>query len=74
RPPALDEGICQQVLLAFNKVCETDAFRPFMESVTDRVAPGYSLVVPCPMYFNLVRRRLQNGYYRQIEAVYSDID
>jgi len=34
---------------------------------------NYLNVIACPMFYSLVCRRLQNGYYRRVEAVAHDI-
>lgn len=34
-----------------------------------RSFPDYLLTIPYPMYLDLIRRRLQNGFYRRIQAL-----
>ena len=40
----------------------------FMERVPLEVAPDYRRIIPAEMYFNLIRDRLNNSYYRSQEV------
>jgi hypothetical protein len=49
-------------------------YHPFEYEVDSAEFPDYYYQVPVPIYVDLIRRRLLNGYYRQIESLYFDID
>lgn len=40
----------------------------FMERVPLEVAPDYRSIIPAEMYFNLIKDRISNGYYRSQEV------
>ena len=40
----------------------------FMERVPLEVAPDYRRIIPAEMYFNLIKDRLNNCYYRSQEV------
>ena len=43
-----------------------------ISAVTPDVAPGYDESIPVPMYFELIKARLNRSYYRQAQAVADD--
>lgn len=46
---------------------------PFLVEVTEDIAPGYYNCVPVGMCLERVQERLQNGYYRTVEAMVRDV-
>ena len=40
----------------------------FMERVPVEVAPDYRSIIPAEMYFNLIKERINNCYYRSQEV------
>jgi len=46
---------------------------PFVDQVTEDVAPTYLQYIPAPMCLRLVLERLRSGYYRQSRAVKGDL-
>jgi hypothetical protein len=40
----------------------------FMDRVPLEVAPDYRSIIPAEMYFNLIKDRINNGYYRSQEV------
>jgi len=51
-----------------------DIFAAFEWEVDSQTFPHYYCTIPVPMYIDLIRRRLNNKYYRHIEALEFDID
>lgn len=41
---------------------------PFVDMVTDDVAPNYRQYIPAPMCLRLILDRLKSGFYRQVAA------
>lgn len=46
----------------------------FVDRVPVEVAPDYRSIIPAEMYFNLIKERINNCYYRSQEQLLSDID
>lgn len=40
----------------------------FIDRVPVEVAPDYRSIIPAEMYFNLIKDRISNGYYRSQEV------
>jgi len=40
----------------------------FMDRVPLEVAPDYRSIIPAEMFFNLIKDRINNGYYRSQEV------
>ena len=47
---------------------------PFLDRVPLEVAADYRSIIAGEMYFSLIKERIENGYYRSQEALFSDID
>jgi len=47
---------------------------PFLTRVSEDVAADYRCIIAGEMYFNLIKSRIENGFYRSQEALFSDID
>ena len=47
---------------------------PFLDRVPVDVAPDYRSIIAGEMYFSLIKLRIENGFYRSQEALFSDID
>ena len=42
--------------------------KEYLECFMDRVAPDYRSIIPAEMFFNLIKDRINNGYYRSQEV------
>jgi len=71
--PELDDDALAKAQTIIEKAMRDPQVQPFIEAVTDEIAPGYSAEVACPMYLTFIDKRLQYGYYRQKEAIMADV-
>jgi len=63
---AFDDNEIQRVIGIIQDYCERKKEQtvPFMERVSDKIAPDYRQHVPAEMYIALVLERLINKFYR----------
>ncbi|KAL0245071.1 hypothetical protein GEMRC1_009151 [Eukaryota sp. GEM-RC1] len=74
-PSYLSMEYCE---LAFNIISrlieDSDEFNMFQETPTDRIAPGYSAIVPMPMSISTIICKLQCKAYRHAFALKTDVE
>ncbi|CDJ29213.1 Bromodomain, related [Eimeria mitis] len=57
-----------------NLLLQQQTFKPFVNRVDDRVAPGYSVVVQHPMFLRKVLSKCRERQYTSVAAFKEDID
>eukprot|EP01035_Chromulina_nebulosa_P017150 gene17150-22664_t len=74
--PRLPNELCLSIENKIGRLIEShkDLYSPFEYEVDSTIFPEYYGVIPVPIYLDLIRRRLRNQYYRQIEALEFDIE
>jgi len=72
----LDQTIADSIEASIGDLMENEneIYSPFEFEVDAELFPDYYTVIQVPMYVDLIRRRLKNGYYRQVEALEFDFD
>jgi hypothetical protein len=53
---------------------ENETYGPFEWAVDPNVFPDYYTTVPVPMYVDLIRNRLLNRFYRQVDSLIFDVN
>ncbi|RYG68548.1 hypothetical protein EON64_04930, partial [archaeon] len=74
--PCIDPALCAEMDRAFGQLLEDqyDRFSAFEYTVDSSVYESYYSIVQVPVYIDLIRSRLHNAYYRQVQALEFDID
>lgn len=72
----LDQTISDSIEMSIGELMENEneIFNPFEFEVDSELFPDYYTIIQVPMYVDLIRRRLKNSYYRQVEALEFDFD
>lgn len=74
--PCLDAAEAHRIDQAIEQLMTQRSadFDPFLYPVDSSVFPDYYCIVPNPVYIDLIRLRLRNQYYRQLQALEFDIE
>jgi WD40 repeat protein len=66
--PSLSEDVSTRILQEVRQLMEThsELYEPFAFEVDSSIFPEYYCTIPVPMYVDLIIRRLENGFYRQV--------
>jgi len=66
--PGISEEACTHIISRIGSYLDEnpEVREAFEFTVDSEVFPDYYGIVQVPMYIDLIRRRLQNGYYRQV--------
>eukprot|EP00981_Chlorochromonas_danica_P005087 scaffold1034_cov175-Ochromonas_danica.AAC.13 len=74
--PCLEENEIDRIEKAIEEMMRSsdDRYSPFEFEVDSSVFPDYYFCIPVPVYIDLIRRRLRNKYYRQVESLDYDIN
>lgn len=69
--PSIDAELCDKVEAHINRMIAENEhqFGIFVFEVDPTEVPSYHQVIHVPIYLDLIRRRLQNRYYRQVTDV-----
>uniref|UniRef100_A0A7S0DD85 Bromo domain-containing protein n=1 Tax=Amorphochlora amoebiformis TaxID=1561963 RepID=A0A7S0DD85_9EUKA len=73
RPMTLDPAIKESALKIVDSLMDTKEFEPFRFPVDLEHFPHYTGLVNVPIDLSLIRARIENDYYRQIDALTFDI-
>lgn len=72
--PCLDAAEAKRIDLAIQELMEAGQYAEFEFEVDSSVFQDYYCIVPAPVYVDLIRRRLQENFYRQVDALDFDIN
>ncbi|CAB3373121.1 Hypothetical predicted protein [Cloeon dipterum] len=64
---------CQRLLEAFDEIMGLSVAEPFCAPVDLSLYPSYALVIAYPIDLSMIRARLENRFYRSVQALQFDV-
>ena len=71
--PRLPQQLINCVLEKINDLMKLEAFEPFSYPIDSSLFADYYCIIPCAMYLDLIARRLESNFYRQLGALEFDV-
>ena len=72
-PPKLPRRVITSLVAKIQEIMTMEEFEPFSYPIDSNAFADYYCIIPCTMYLDLIKERLESNFYRQLGALERDI-